>query len=228
MTSSSSFTSPSGSSGSGWFIVLEGVDGSGTTTQSRRLVEALSARGHAAEATFEPSTGPIGRFIRSVLERRLLVEGSSEPWKARWSTLALLFAADRLDHVDTAILPALAARKVVVSDRYDLSSLAYQSVTAEDASVLPWIRELNRYALRPRLTLVLDVPFAEASRRRKARGGSEEIFDADSIQARLVTAYARAEELVPGDALVHIDGTGDAEAVTERILAAVLAAIPEL
>jgi len=212
------------------FIVLEGVDGCGSTTQSHRLVAALQARGGSARQTFEPSDGPVGAFIRSVLERRLVAPRSTEPWSARWSTLALLFSADRLDHLDTTVLPALASGAVVVSDRYDLSSLAYQSVTAPEAraEVLPWIRELNRHARRPDLTIVLDVPFEEAASRRRARGGSEELFDADGIQRRLVEAYACAEELVPGDRLVHVSGLGSVNEVTERLLAAVLRAFPEL
>lgn len=212
----------------GRFLVVEGVDGSGTTTQTRALVQALTARGREALATFEPSDGPVGRFIRSVLEHKLVAPATGEPWTARWSTLALLFAADRLDHVDTVIEPALVAGKIVVSDRYDLSSLAYQSVTAEDDRVLPWIGELNRYARRPDLTLVLDVPFEESRKRRRARGGSEELFDADAIQRRLVEAYARAEALVPKDRLLHVDGVGTVEEVADRVLSAVLRTFPEL
>lgn len=210
------------------FIVLEGVDGSGTTTQSKRLAHALGRLGRPALATFEPSSGPIGRFIRAVLEGRQMLPDSDTPWSAGWSTLALLFAADRLDHVDTVVGPALEANTTVVSDRYDLSSLAYQSVTADNPGVLPWIRELNGRARRPDLTIVLDVPFAEAKRRRESRGGSEEIFDADGLQQRLVRAYECAEELVPGDALVHVSGVGTEDEVGARILAAVRATFPDL
>jgi dTMP kinase len=214
----------------GRFIVLEGVDGCGSTTQTRRLVEALRARGRAAEPTFEPSNGPVGSFLRSVLERRLMVPGHAEPWSGRWSTLALLFSADRLDHLDSMVLPALRGGTTVVSDRYDLSSLAYQSVTAsgDGERVLPWIRELNRHARRPDLTLVLDVPFEEAAARRRRRGGKEELFDAQGIQRKLVLAYERAEGLVVGDRLIHVSGLGAMEDVTSRLLAAVLSAFPEL
>lgn len=213
----------------GRLIVLEGLDGCGSTTQTRRLTSALQARGRAALPTFEPSNGPIGALIRSVLERRLLLTGGTEPWSGRWSTLALLFSADRLDHLDRVVLPALRAGSSVVSDRYDLSSLAYQSVTAADQDdVLPWIRQLNRYAVRPDLTVVLDLPLEQAAARRRARGGTEELFDADSIQAKLAVAYARSEELVPGDRVVHLSGEGSIDQVTERVLGAVLEEFPEL
>ncbi|MFO7179066.1 MAG: dTMP kinase [Pseudomonadota bacterium] len=212
----------------GAFIVLEGIDGCGSTTQSKRLVEALCARGRDARHTCEPTAGPVGALIRSVLEKRLL-DPSGAPRAFRWSTLALLFAADRLDHLDTEVLPALAAGAVVVSDRYDLSSLAYQSVTASaERDVLPWIRELNREAVRPDLTLVIDVPFEEARARRIARGGPEELFDADRLQRRLAEAYARAEELVPGDRIEHVSGVGSVDVVHQRVLESVFRALPWL
>jgi dTMP kinase len=206
----------------GALIVLEGIDGSGTTTQSRRLVELLKQRGRDARHTFEPTPGPIGALIRSVLEKRLLDPSGSHPRRMRSETLALLFAADRLDHLDSVVLPALAEGALVVSDRYDLSSFVYQSATSEaGADSLPWLASLNRAARRPDLTIVLDVPFEEARVRRKSRGGAEEIFDADALQRRLAAAYSRAEQFVPGDRLIHVSGVGEPDAVTERLLAVV-------
>jgi dTMP kinase len=207
----------------GAFIVLEGIDGSGTTTQTKRLVEALGRRGSDARHTFEPTSGPVGALIRSVLEKRLLDPSGALPRVMRPETLALLFAADRLDHLDSFVLPALAEGAVVVSDRYDLSSLVYQSVTSDSPDgALPWLRSLNQSARRPELTIVLDVPFEEAKARRRTRGGKEELFDADALQRRLVEAYADAERLVPNDRLAHASGVGDPDAVTERLLALVL------
>ena len=197
-------------------IVVEVIDGAGTTTQSRRLVDALNALGRAASHTCEPSSGPVGTLLRSVLERRLLGPAGT-PRRLRSEALALLFAADRLDHLDAEILPALAAGRIVVSDRYDLSSLVYQSVTASGNDSLPWLAALNRHARRPELTIVLDVPFEEAKSRRNQRGGAEELFDADELQRKLVAAYAGAEALVPGDAVVHLSGLGDPEEVTARL-----------
>lgn len=106
------------------FVVLEGLDGAGTTTQTKLLVERLTARGIPAIATHEPTSGPIGTLIRRALRhdwpRPEGELGSVEP--PSWATLALLFAADRLEHLQRVVDPALAQGKVVVSDRYDLST----------------------------------------------------------------------------------------------------------
>lgn len=210
--------------GRGVFIVVEGIDGCGSTTHAKRLAKALRARGRDVRLTCEPTAGPIGSLIRQVLQRRLFVPDSDGPRAFAWSTMALLFAADRLDHLDSTILPALRAGAVVVSDRYDLSSLAYQSVTAPSGEqVVPWIREVNGCALRPDLTVVIDVPAEVAEERRGQRGSAEEIFEAKELQARLASVYKRAEELVPGDRLTHVSGEGSVEEVGSRILEAVIA-----
>jgi dTMP kinase len=212
----------------GFFIAVEGIDGSGSTTHVKMLEKALRQRGHQVLPTCEPSNGPIGMLIRQVLQKRLFVPDATGPRAFAWSTMALLFAADRMDHLDSAIVPALREGAVVVTDRYDLSSLAYQSLTAPGGDkVVPWIRELNAAALRPDLTVVIDVPAEVAEQRRKARGGMQEIFDSSELQERLVQVYGRAEQLLPGDALVHVSGIGDVAEVAGRILELVIAADPD-
>ena len=214
-------------SASGRLIVLEGVDGCGSTTQTRRLAAALAARGYDARATFEPSEGPVGLLIRQALEKRL-TDAQGGLRRFDWATLALLFAADRLDHVQSFIDPAIAAGAVVVSDRYTLSSLVYQSVTAPSGTpdALRWVQELNRAARTPDITIVLDVGVAVAAERRRARGGPEELFDALSIQERLARAYATAETLAAEQRVLHVSGEGSAEEVTERLLEAVVGLLP--
>jgi dTMP kinase len=213
----------------GVFIVVEGVDGCGSTTHSRLLVKALKAGGSETVLTCEPTTGPVGALIRQILQRRLFVADATGPRGFAWTTMALLFAADRLDHLDSLVVPALRDGAVVVSDRYDLSSLAYQSATAPEAhEAIPWIRELNVRAVRPDVTIVIDVPAEVAEERRRGRGGVEEMFEHRALQERLVAIYARAETLVPGDRVVHISGVGTAEDVGARILEAVREAVPVL
>ncbi len=211
----------------GIFVVVEGIDGSGSTTHTKLLGKTLRQRGLKVVETCEPSTGPIGVLIRQVLQRRLFVADPEGPRAFAWSTMALLFAADRMDHLDSTIVPALRNGFVVLSDRYDLSSLAYQSVTAPGGEqVVPWIRELNAAALRPDLTVVIDVPMEVAEERRRARGGFEEMFESREIQSRLCAVYHEAESLVPHDHVAHISGVGAVSDVAASILAAVAAVDP--
>jgi dTMP kinase len=204
------------SEGRGAFIVLEGIDGSGTTTHARLLVAALRRSGLRVELTCEPSRGPVGLLLRQLLGA---VDGKP---RAGWSTLALLFAADRTQHVEATILPALRNGCWVVSDRYVLSSLVYQSTDAAgDGTALPWVVALNSRVPRPDLTLVLDVSPEAAEERRRLRAAAREIFDDSETQWRLARAYATAEELVPGDRVVHINADGTVEEVAERVLGSV-------
>ena len=204
----------------GGFIVIEGIDGCGSTTQVQRLGAALRTRGVPTHTTCEPTSGPVGTLIRQALRGELRREGGPAA-TLDWVSLALLFAADRADHDAAVLTPLLADGAVVVSDRYLLSSLAYQSASSPDpGGVLPWIRTLNGRVRRPDLTIVLDVPARVAAARRATRAAPAELFEVDDLQHRLAELYARAEELVPQDRLVHLDGTASAEVVTRRILEA--------
>ncbi|MEN9578192.1 MAG: hypothetical protein RJA70_1201 [Pseudomonadota bacterium] len=213
---------------SGRFIVLEGIDGSGTTTQARLLHERLQRAGRLrTRATCEPTTGPIGALIRHALQRRMVVNAEGGARAPDWKTMALLFAADRMDHNDALILPALARGEIVVSDRYSLSSLAYQSLTSDDPiGALPWLSAINSRAVRPDLTLVLDIDAALATKRRLARAGEPEIFEVDALQARLAERYLRAESLCPGDVIVHLDAAQSVEALSAQIWAVVQKVLP--
>lgn len=216
----------------GLFVVLEGIDGSGTTTQAARFADHLRARRHLVHVTREPSSGPVGAQIRLALTHRIALPATHQS-----EVMALLFAADRLDHVASEIEPLLRDGYVVVSDRYDLSSLAYQSITAEgtgdappslpssvrlgaQVATVPWIRELNRFARRPDVTVVLDVSPEVAAARRRTRGGAAELFDDEGLQARLAAAYLRAEELLPGDTILHVDGDRAPDEVAASVASA--------
>lgn len=204
----------------GTFVVFEGIDGAGTSTQAERYAAHLRRSPRAVHVTHEPSAGPVGALIRQVLSGRLALAG---PCQAE--LMALLFAADRLDHVATEIAPHLERGGVVLSDRYDLSSLAYQSISAlsagdDPAQVVAWIRSLNRAARRPDVTVVLDVDPQVAAARRQQRGGAPELFDGLDLQARLAEAYRGAEALVPGDRVIHLDGNPSADEVAAAIVSA--------
>lgn len=204
----------------GTFVVFEGIDGSGTTTQIQRYATRLKAQKRMVHVTREPSTGPVGNMLRLALSHRLVMPSAFEA-----ETMALLFAADRLDHLASEVEPLLRDGAVVLSDRYDLSSLAYQSASAkgqDPATMIAWIRTLNRHARRPDVTVVLDVSPQVAEARRRSRGGSVELYDDESLQARLARAYRDAEALVPGDVVIHIDGDPSLDEVEAAIIEALL------
>lgn len=203
------------------FIVLEGIDGSGTTTQAAILAEELRAAGREIVLTREPTVGPIGRFLRQALSGQL-TGADGERVDLEWSAMALLFSADRLDHLEREIEPALSRDAVVISDRYDLSSLIYQSATCpEGEAALPWLRELNGRARRPDLTLVLDVSPEVAEERRRARADAPEIFEKAALQRRLAQLYKRSTEFVPQDRLRLLPGDGSLADVAREIERAV-------
>lgn len=202
------------------FIVLEGIDGSGTTTQIHRVAAALRADGRRVHTTREPSNGPIGKLVREILSGRVCAESAQSA-----EMMALLFAADRIDHNVAEIERGVASGQIVISDRYDLSSLAYQSVAGKSAAAneerVAWIRSLNRTARRPDLTIVLDVDPAVAEARRRTRGNPDELYEIRELQERLCHAYLAAESLVPGDEVRHVDGNRSVEDITEAILVAI-------
>jgi dTMP kinase len=156
-------------------------------------------------------------MIRQMLTGRIVVPDGKAPG---WATMALLFAADRLDHVDAEIAPLVAEGAIVISDRYDASSLAYQSVTSGgDPDALEWIRTLNRHALRPDLTVVLDVGCERAAERRSSRGQPVELYEQSEVQRALEVFYRNLPSHMPTDRTLVIDGSGSIDEVTERLLA---------
>lgn len=206
--------------GRGRLIVLEGVDGSGTTTQAKLLVNALRDQGLPAHTTREPSDGPVGMLIRQILTRRLVVPGGGGGRPPRMETMALLFAADRVDHLESEMLPNLGDGITVVCDRYVHSSIAYQTLTASpgDEEALPWVLKINSRARKPDLVIVLDVPAELAARRRGMRGGAEEVYEDDELQKRLAAFFTQLPDRFPNDRIVVIDGSGDMGAVHERCI----------
>jgi dTMP kinase len=193
-------------------IVLEGLDGAGTTTQGRRLVEHLRAGGRAAHLTREPSDGPIGRLIREMLTGQHAITGHA----IGQSTFGLLFAADRLDHLQREVEPQLAAGAIVVSDRWYHSSLAYQGTGADR----DWIATLNARARRPDLTIFLQVRPEVAAQRRVAAGRVQELFEDMRMQQEVDAGYRAtiAELTAQGERIEVIDGELPPDTVFQEIV----------
>jgi dTMP kinase len=210
--------------GRGQLIVLEGVDGAGTSTQTALLGQALRDRDYPVHLTREPSDGPIGVLIRQVLTRRLVVPGRAGPRPPRMETMALLFAADRVDHLESEMLPNLGDNITVISDRYVHSSIAYQTLTAgkDDEEAMDWVMSINSRARKPDLVIVLDVSPEVAARRRMLRGGAEEIYEDDGLQSRLRDFYAGLADRFPDQPVMVIDGSRGVEEVHADCFAATL------
>jgi dTMP kinase len=194
-------------------IVIEGLDGAGTTTQAKRLVEYVRTKGGKAHGTREPSDGPVGRLIREMLTGNHAIPGQ----KLSQSTFGLLFAADRLDHLQREVEPKLAAGELVVSDRWYHSSLAYQGTGAER----DWIAMLNGRARRPDLTIFLEVRPEVAAHRRAAAGRVQELFEDLRMQEEVAAGYTAtiAELSSQGELIETIDG----EAAPDAVFAAIVA-----
>lgn len=201
------------------FIVMEGTDGSGTTTQGDLLAEALRAQGRMVVRTAEPSQGPIGQMLRATLR-----EQGADAFDAQ--TVALLFAADRTDHVRRCIRPALARGETVVCDRYLGSSLAFQTVDGDGLIDRDWVLTLNKLALPPDLSIFLDVPPAAAMQRILARGKPIERFEVEATLRQVHGRYRQAFDQPPaglGEAVV-VDGLRQRAEVAADVWAAVTAA----
>ena len=197
----------------GRFIVLEGLDGAGTTSQAERISAALRREGRTVRVTREPSDGPVGVLLRQALTGRV---GLPTQQPLTPETLALLFAADRMDHLAAIVAPALERGEIVLCDRYVLSSLAYQGAS----SPIGWVAELNGRARAADLTLFLEVKSATAARRRAARGGDAELFDDEAKQRRIARGYRDAiRRYGRREKVVVIDGELGIEQVTELALA---------
>jgi dTMP kinase len=188
----------------GAFICIEGLDGCGKTTQAKLLVKKMR-KSHNAVYTAEPSRGKIGAFIRKSClygEKRLssVVE-------------ALLFAADRLEHVENEVLPALRQGRLVVSDRYVYSSLAYQGAAGLS---LEWIEKINEHALRPDLAIFIDVDPKIVMQRLKP---NKSVMENLATQRKVREVYLK---YVAKGELTRIDGDKPKKEVAEALSAIVL------
>ncbi|GGR47479.1 dTMP kinase [Nocardioides luteus] len=199
----------------GVFVCFEGGEGSGKSTQSRLLHEALSARGHRVLLTFEPGDTAVGKDVRRIVL-------SPETGDLDDRTEALLFAADKAEHIESMVRPALERGEVVITDRYVDSMLAYQGAgRVLDAGQLEEVARWATADLRPHLTVLLDLDPAAGFTRFEERDRMEQ--ESQQFHQRVRAAFVALADRDPDHYLIL-----DARAPVEEIHAAVLARLEPL
>jgi dTMP kinase len=203
----------------GLFVSLEGIDGSGKSTQGRMLAETLRARGHAVTLTREPGGSPGAEEIR-----RLVLEGDVDRWSAE--TEILLFTAARRDHLEKTIRPALQRGEIVITDRFADSTRIFQGITRGDlADTVDRLHALM-IGVEPDVTLLFDLDPALGLSRAHARAGTELRFEdmglgfQEKARAGFLALAARQ------DRFRVIDAAGDPDTVAARVLAALSPHLP--
>ncbi len=188
----------------GIFLVIEGLDGSGKTTQATILAKRLQ-QSHNAVLTAEPSRGKIGTFIRECC----LYEQKRLPTEAE----ALLFAADRVEHMQNEVKPALDEGKLVICDRYFYSSVAYQGSAGLS---LDWIKTINARALQPDFSIFIDVTPERVLERLQRK---KSVMETLETQQKVREVYLK---FVEKGELVRVDGDKPKEVVADTLYAKVL------
>jgi dTMP kinase len=196
------------------FIVIEGIDGSGKTTQTKCVADHLRTLGQSVEVTTEPTSSTIGSVVRKLV----LLDDCVSEWTALY-----LFAADRCDHLDMMVKPALMKGKTVLCDRYVLSTLAYQA-TSDNGPTLEEAWRIHSHFRAPDLTVFVDIPVAIALKRLRHRAEvAHERYENQRRLQAIDAGYHDAMGLLRrfGHRFVVVDGVGSKEEVTERILVAI-------
>ena len=188
-------------------VAFEGIDGTGKSTQIRLLAETLRDMGHNVQVTREPTDGPVGQRIRELFTSRAEVSQEEE---------LELFLADRRQHVAEVIKPALSAGRIVLTDRYYLSTAAYQGAAGLDPAEI--IRRNEQFAPVPDLVLLLVVPPALGVKRiRTLRGESLNAFE----QEKELKKVAEIFDLLDRGYIRRIDASQSVEEVQRKVFAAV-------
>ena len=205
---------------SGLFISLEGIDGSGKSTQGRRLADALRQHGHTVTLTREPGGSPGAEEIR-----RLVLEGATDRWSPE--TEILLFTAARRDHLEKTIRPALARGEVVITDRFADSTRIFQGITRGDLTEVVDRLHSLMIGVEPDLTLLFDLDPATGLARATARAGKELRFEdmglafQEKARAGFLSLAARH------DRFRLVDADADEVTVAARVWQAVSASLPD-
>jgi dTMP kinase len=185
------------------FIAFEGLDGSGSSTQSRILAERLEKNGHPTLLTKEPTKDtPIGKMIREILQHR---------WEVAPETLQLLFSADRAEHLRTKIKPGMVNGQIVITDRYLFSTLAYGAM---DLS-MSWLKSLNEYFPIPDIVFLFKLDPKKCIKRIAGRGSDYELFEKAE---KLEKIWGNYEKIAGDYENIHmIDATKTIDEISEEI-----------
>lgn len=203
----------------GLFISLEGIDGSGKSTQGRRLAETLRAAGHSVTLTREPGGSPGAEEIR-----RLVLEGSTDRWSAE--TEILLFTAARRDHLEKTIRPALSRGEIVITDRFADSTRIFQGITRGDLSdTVDRLHQLM-IGVEPDLTLLFDLDPAIGLSRATARAGTELRFEDMGLAFQQKARTGFLALVARHDRFKLIDADADEATVAARAWQAVQPRLP--
>lgn len=191
-----------------YFIVLEGLDGVGTTTIAERLSQALEARDLRVRTTAEPTGGAFGVLLRKHLSHRVTLDPSAA---------SLVFTADRADHLGRVVRPALSRGRWVVCDRYLLSTLAYQGAEGVDREAI--LAASDGFDV-PDITFFLDAPDDLRTQRMSGRGRVERYED-PALAVRLRESYRISIELLRarGHRIEHVDASRGVDEVLADVLA---------
>lgn len=197
------------------FISFEGIDGSGKSTQARRLAQALRAQGHAVTLTREPGGSPGAEEIR-----RLVLEGDPDRWSPE--TEILLFTAARRDHLERTIRPALDRGEIVITDRFADSTRIYQGMTRKDLAQTVDRLHALMIGVEPDLTLLIDIDPLQGLSRAIGRAGGEMRFEdmGLAMQERMRAAFLDLAARNP-DRFRIIPGDATPDEVAARVQAAV-------
>ena len=190
------------------FIVFEGLDGSGKSSQARALKEWYESSGRSVRLTAEPTDRPIGRLVRDVLRHKVVTTPKA---------LALLYAADREDHLygeNEGIADGISRGVIEISDRYFYSSLAYQGVNVDEE----FVRSINRFP-SPEFLIFVDAPVDLCMKRIDSRGEEKELFEKKSYLEAVRSNFFRIFTSLPeGVRYLRVDGTLKMEEITKEIV----------
>ena len=189
-------------------IVIEGLDGAGTTTQMKLIAQRLIDEGKKVFITHEPTDNPIGKIVREVLQKKI---------KTTPEALALLFSSDRDDHLyneEYGILRQVKENRIVISDRYFYSSIAYQGVQCD----MGFVENINSRFPHPRYLIFIDTLPSVCMDRIERRGSEKEIFEKQDFLSRVRTGYLKQLENLPeGVKLLLVNGEKSIEEIEEEI-----------